>query len=174
MEPHALTAPHTGHTTGTTHTTGAGHHFTTQTQEGTRTARTHPGGIPCRTPTTPTATRPHPPPRPATGSDSPHSSSAWSAWCAGSSRSSSGPPAPWGLIGFVLGLAGRSRAKKGIATNRKAALSGVLLSLAAFALGVWGLVTVVTAVGDAAEEIDKELNNGSAAVTAPYLVPARH
>ncbi|MFI8852689.1 hypothetical protein [Streptomyces sp. 891-h] len=70
-----------------------------------------------------------------------------------------------GLIGLILGLVGRSRAKKGIATNGKTALAGVLLSLAAFALGVWGLVTVVTAFGDAADELDKELDNGAAVVT---------
>ncbi|MBQ1118953.1 hypothetical protein ACH4RA_23955 [Streptomyces smyrnaeus] len=68
-----------------------------------------------------------------------------------------------GLIGLVLGLVGRSRAKKGSATNGKTALAGVLLSLAAFALGVWGLVVVVTAFGDAADELDKELDSGAAA-----------
>ncbi|MFE9386423.1 hypothetical protein ACFYMO_24875 [Streptomyces sp. NPDC007025] len=66
-----------------------------------------------------------------------------------------------GLIGLVLGLVGRSRAKKGLADNGKTALAGVLLSLAAFALGIWGLITVVTAFGDAADEIDKELDQGA-------------
>ncbi|MFI7242885.1 hypothetical protein [Streptomyces qinglanensis] len=66
-----------------------------------------------------------------------------------------------GLIGLILGLVGRSRAKKGLANNGKTALAGVLLSLAAFALGIWGLITVVTAFGDAADEIDKELDQGA-------------
>ncbi|MDF4251107.1 hypothetical protein [Streptomyces sp. WMMB303] len=66
-----------------------------------------------------------------------------------------------GLIGLILGLVGRSRAKKGLASNGKTALAGVLLSLAAFALGIWGLITVVTAFGDAADEIDKELDQGA-------------
>ncbi|RCG17852.1 hypothetical protein DTL70_26705 [Streptomyces diacarni] len=66
-----------------------------------------------------------------------------------------------GVIGLVLGLAGRSRAKKGLATNGRTALTGLLLSLLSFALGVWGLITVVTALDDAANEIDKELNSGA-------------
>ena len=80
-----------------------------------------------------------------------------------------------GLIGLILGLVGRSRAKKGLATNGKAALSGVLLSLLAFGLGIYGMVVVFTAVDDAVNEIDKELNSAprpAAVLHLPDAAPA--
>ncbi|MDJ1136530.1 hypothetical protein [Streptomyces iconiensis] len=77
-----------------------------------------------------------------------------------------------GLIGLILGLVGRSRAKKGLATNGKTALSGVLLSLLAFGLGIYGMVVVFTAVDDAVNEMDKELN-GAAHPAAVLHLPGR-
>lgn len=109
MEPHALTAPHTGHTTGTTHTTGAGHHFTTQTQEGTRTARTHRGDPMSHAYDAHSHT-----PAPAAA---PRNGLGLTALVLGLVGVVCGlvPILFWasgtlGLIGFVLGLAGRSRA----------------------------------------------------------------
>jgi hypothetical protein len=47
-----------------------------------------------------------------------------------------------GVIGLVLGLVGFSRVRKGVASNRKTSIAGVVLSLLALILGIWGVVIV--------------------------------
>lgn len=58
---------------------------------------------------------------------------------------------PLGVTGLVLALVGRARVKRGEATNRKTALFGVLTSVIALALSVWG----ATIFFDAVDEVDR-------------------
>ncbi|MER5633683.1 DUF4190 domain-containing protein [Streptomyces nitrosporeus] len=69
-----------------------------------------------------------------------------------------------GLIALVLGLAGRGRVKRGEATNKGVTTFGAVLGLVSLVLAVVGAVITFKAVGDAVEEIDKELSGSSASV----------
>lgn len=62
---------------------------------------------------------------------------------------------PLGVTGLILALVGRARVKRGEASNGKAALFGVLTSLIALALSVWGAVIVFDTVDDTADELDR-------------------
>jgi hypothetical protein len=62
---------------------------------------------------------------------------------------------PLGVIGLVLGLAGRGRIKRGQATNGKQTLWGVILSALSIVLGIIGLIIVITAVSDFSNDIDQ-------------------
>lgn len=58
-----------------------------------------------------------------------------------------------GFTAVILGLAGRRRVKRGHASNGKTAASGVVVGLAALALGVWGMTIVFGAV----EQFDQDM-----------------
>ncbi|WP_066956232.1 DUF4190 domain-containing protein [Streptomyces lushanensis] len=60
-----------------------------------------------------------------------------------------------GLTGLILGLAGRGRAKRGEATNKGVATSGVVLGLLALVLAAIGAFLTFKLVGDAVKELDK-------------------
>jgi hypothetical protein len=47
-----------------------------------------------------------------------------------------------GLVAIPLALVGRSRYKKGLATNGRTAMAGFLSGVVALALGIWGIVIV--------------------------------
>lgn len=60
---------------------------------------------------------------------------------------------PLGVTGLILALVGRARVKRREATNGKTALFGILTSLIALALSIWGSVIVF----DAFEQLDEDL-----------------
>ncbi|MHC5702276.1 DUF4190 domain-containing protein [Streptomyces tirandamycinicus] len=68
-----------------------------------------------------------------------------------------------GLIGLILGFSAKGRVKRGEATNKGAALAGVVLGLVSLALSVVGAVITYKAVGDAVDEINKATSGSSAA-----------
>ncbi|MYT72614.1 MULTISPECIES: DUF4190 domain-containing protein [unclassified Streptomyces] len=67
-----------------------------------------------------------------------------------------------GVIALILGLTGRSRAKRGEATNKGVALAGAILGLIAMGLAVFGAYTTFKAVGDAVDEINKSVSDTKA------------
>ncbi|MEV0964652.1 MULTISPECIES: DUF4190 domain-containing protein [unclassified Streptomyces] len=67
-----------------------------------------------------------------------------------------------GLIGLILGLSAKGRVKRGEATNKGAAVAGVVLGLVSLALSVVGAVITFKAVGDAVDEINKATSGSSA------------
>ncbi|MFE4174678.1 DUF4352 domain-containing protein [Streptomyces sp. NPDC056909] len=71
-----------------------------------------------------------------------------------------------GLIGLILGLAGRGRARRGEATNRGVATSGVVLGLLALVLAVVGAFLTFKIVGDAVKELDEATSSVGAAPKA--------
>lgn len=78
-----------------------------------------------------------------------------------------------GLLAFIFGLVGWSRARKGVATNKKTAAAGAILGLTAMALATWGMVITFTAASDAVKEIDqgiRELEGKSPAAHAAFNV----
>ncbi|WP_353943031.1 DUF4190 domain-containing protein [Streptomyces sp. HUAS MG91] len=72
-----------------------------------------------------------------------------------------------GVIALILGLTGRSRAKRGEATNKGVALAGAILGLVAMGLAVFGAYTTFKAVGDAVDEINKSVSDTKAKGTEP-------
>ncbi|WP_351227919.1 DUF4190 domain-containing protein [Streptomyces sp. NPDC002133] len=67
-----------------------------------------------------------------------------------------------GLIGLILGFSARGRVKRGEATNKGVALTGVILGLVSLVLSVVGAVITFKAVGDAVDEINKATSGTSA------------
>ncbi|MFF5565854.1 DUF4190 domain-containing protein [Streptomyces sp. NPDC012623] len=67
-----------------------------------------------------------------------------------------------GVIGLILGLSGRGRAKRGQATNKGVATAGAVLALIALGLSVWGMVVTFRAVDDVVKDIDKATSSHSA------------
>ena len=65
---------------------------------------------------------------------------------------------PLGVAGLILALVGRARVKRGEATNGKTALFGILTSIVALALSIWGATIVLGAIDDAADEIDRSID----------------
>src|SRR3954451_2623580 len=68
-----------------------------------------------------------------------------------------------GIVAVIFGLLGFSRARRGVATNRKMALSGTIAGLIAGALGIWGLVIVNNAFTD----LGNSLQGAAPSVAAP-------
>ncbi|MFD7894365.1 DUF4352 domain-containing protein [Streptomyces sp. NPDC059743] len=71
-----------------------------------------------------------------------------------------------GLIGLILGLAGRGRAGRGEATNKGVATSGVVLGLLALVLAAVGAFLTFKLVGDAVKELDEATSSVSSAPKA--------
>lgn len=59
-----------------------------------------------------------------------------------------------GIIGLALGFAGLSRVRKNKATNKKTSISGIVVSILAIALGIWGITIVFGAVDDLDSGLD--------------------
>jgi hypothetical protein len=68
------------------------------------------------------------------------------------------------LVAIPLALVGRSRVRRGRATNGKTAMTGLILGAGAFALGVWGMTIVFGAVDQLAEDL-----SGPAPIAAPAV-----
>ncbi|MFE2600626.1 DUF4190 domain-containing protein [Streptomyces sp. NPDC059396] len=68
-----------------------------------------------------------------------------------------------GLIGLILGLAGRGRARRGEATNKGVATSGVVLGSLALVLAVVGAALTFVFVGEVVKELDKATPSVSSA-----------
>jgi hypothetical protein len=64
-----------------------------------------------------------------------------------------------GVVALVLGLVGRARVKRGVATNRKSALFGVLTGVGAIAIGIWGATIVFGAVNQLDEDLSEISND---------------
>ncbi|WP_338672329.1 DUF4190 domain-containing protein [Streptomyces sp. SCSIO 30461] len=67
-----------------------------------------------------------------------------------------------GLIGLILGITGRGRAKRGEATNKGAATTGVVLGAVALALSLVGAVVTFAVVSETVDEISKSASGSSA------------
>ncbi|MFJ9040483.1 DUF4190 domain-containing protein [Streptomyces sp. NPDC102406] len=67
-----------------------------------------------------------------------------------------------GVIALILGLTGRGRAKRGEATNKGVALTGVILALVSLGLAVFGAYTTFKAVDDAVDDINKSISDTKA------------
>ncbi|MFF9852653.1 DUF4190 domain-containing protein [Streptomyces litmocidini] len=72
-----------------------------------------------------------------------------------------------GVIALILGLVGKGRVKRGEADNKGVALTGVILGLVSLILSVVGIVIVVTAVSDAADKIDKAIQDSAPKDSTP-------
>ncbi|MFI1620172.1 DUF4190 domain-containing protein [Streptomyces lydicus] len=68
---------------------------------------------------------------------------------------------PLGILALIFGLVGRSRAKKGQATNKGVALTGALLGVVAIILAVVGVIVTLTAVSKAVDEVNKQVEQSS-------------
>ncbi|MFF7704370.1 DUF4190 domain-containing protein [Streptomyces lydicus] len=68
---------------------------------------------------------------------------------------------PLGILALIFGLVGRSRAKKGQATNKGVALAGALLGVVAIILSVVGVIVTLTAVSKAVDEVNKQVEQSS-------------
>lgn len=66
---------------------------------------------------------------------------------------------PLAVAAIVLGLAGRGRARREVATNRKTATAGLVTGLVAATLSVIGFVTVINAVDDAATDLNEAFDD---------------
>ncbi|MGW8955007.1 DUF4190 domain-containing protein [Streptomyces sp. NPDC055709] len=67
-----------------------------------------------------------------------------------------------GLIALILGLSAKGRVKRGEATNKGVAITGVVLGLVSLILSVVGAVITFKAVDDAVDEINKATSGTSA------------
>ncbi|WP_232661132.1 hypothetical protein [Pseudonocardia sp. TRM90224] len=77
------------------------------------------------------------------------------------------------LIAIPLALAGRSRVRKGHATNGGTTITGLVLAVAALALGIWGITIVFGAVDKLANDLAGPAPVGAPAVpgSAPLQQP---
>jgi hypothetical protein len=58
-----------------------------------------------------------------------------------------------GIVGMILALSNRGRLRRGTATNKKTTWAGLIASVVAIALGIWGIAIVF----DAFEDLDEDL-----------------
>ena len=66
-----------------------------------------------------------------------------------------------GIVGVILALSNRGRLRRGTSTARKTTWAGLVISLIAIALGIWGIVIVfdvVEQIDEDLEEIEQELD----------------
>jgi hypothetical protein len=76
------------------------------------------------------------------------------------------------LVAIPLGLAGVSRVRKGGATNRNTAISGLILGAGALVLGIWGITIVFGAVDQLANDLSGPAPVGAPAVPGQQLPAA--
>ncbi|WP_130291581.1 DUF4190 domain-containing protein [Pseudonocardia sediminis] len=69
-----------------------------------------------------------------------------------------------GVIGLILGLVGFSRTRKGVATNKKTSIAGVVLSVLSVAMGIWGAVILFQGLNQLATDLGAPTNTAPAAV----------
>ncbi|MFB7372285.1 DUF4190 domain-containing protein [Streptomyces sp. NPDC056222] len=72
-----------------------------------------------------------------------------------------------GVLALIFGIIGHSRGRKGEATNKGMALTGLVLGAASIVVSIVWLIVVVTAVKDIADDIDKEIKKQEKVTTAP-------
>ncbi|MYW04427.1 DUF4190 domain-containing protein [Streptomyces sp. SID3343] len=70
-----------------------------------------------------------------------------------------------GLLALIFGLVGRSRAKRGEATNKGKATAGAILGLVSLILSVVGAVLLFKAAEDVVDKVDKVLNEDGVALS---------
>lgn len=61
---------------------------------------------------------------------------------------------PLGVTGLIVGLAGRGRVKRQEASNGKTTWAGIIVSLVALVLSIWGATVVFDAFDDVADELE--------------------
>jgi hypothetical protein len=71
------------------------------------------------------------------------------------------------LVAIPLALVGRSRVRKGTATNGKTTMTGLIAGVVALALGIWGITIVFNATGELLDTLD-----GAAPVAPGAAAPA--
>lgn len=77
-----------------------------------------------------------------------------------------------GAIGVILGLVGFSRARKRVATNPKMAVAGIVLSVGALALGVWGMVIVFTGLNQLSQDLSQPYTSTPPPAASPAVTNA--
>lgn len=68
---------------------------------------------------------------------------------------------PLGILALIFGLVGRSRVKKGQATNKGVALTGTILGVVAIILSIVGVFVFIAAANKAVDEINKQVESSS-------------
>ena len=68
---------------------------------------------------------------------------------------------PLAVISIILGFAGRGRVKRGIATNGKATVAGIVCGFVAGVLSVIGFATVIDAFEDLGDELESTADDGA-------------
>ncbi|MCT4352989.1 DUF4190 domain-containing protein [Streptomyces sp. Je 1-79] len=72
-----------------------------------------------------------------------------------------------GVLALIFGIIGHSRARKGEATNKGMALTGLILGAVSIVVSIVWLIVVATAVKDIADDIDEEIKKQEKASAAP-------
>lgn len=72
-----------------------------------------------------------------------------------------------GVLSLVLGLVGHARARRGEASDKGAAVAGIVLGAVTVVVSLVWLVVIVMAVGDVADDLEKEIREQEAATAAP-------
>ncbi|MFC8271234.1 DUF4190 domain-containing protein [Streptomyces sp. NPDC057271] len=72
-----------------------------------------------------------------------------------------------GVLALIFGIIGHSRGRKGEATNKGMALTGVILGGLSIVVSIVWLIVVVTAVKNVADDIEKEIQKQEKATSAP-------
>ncbi|MET9437000.1 DUF4190 domain-containing protein [Streptomyces sp. NPDC006551] len=72
-----------------------------------------------------------------------------------------------GVVALVLGIVGHARAGKGEATDKGAAVAGIVLGSVAIAAALVWLIVIITAVKDVRDDIEREERRPEGASTAP-------
>jgi hypothetical protein len=73
-----------------------------------------------------------------------------------------------GIVAVTFGLLGIGRARRGVASNEKMSITGLIAGVLAGALGIWGLVIV----GNALNELNSTINGTRPIIGVPAGVPA--
>ena len=73
-----------------------------------------------------------------------------------------------GIVAVTFGSLGIGRARRGVASNKKMSVTGVIAGVLAGALGVWGLVIV----GNAFNELSSTINGARPSIGVPAGAPA--
>ncbi|MBT2445092.1 DUF4190 and DUF4352 domain-containing protein [Streptomyces sp. ISL-36] len=72
-----------------------------------------------------------------------------------------------GVLALIFGIIGHGRARKGEATNKGAALTGIILGAVTIVVSLVWLIVIVTAVKDVANDMEDEVRKQQKASTAP-------
>ncbi|MEU8520267.1 DUF4190 domain-containing protein [Streptomyces sp. NBC_01216] len=72
-----------------------------------------------------------------------------------------------GVVALVLGLVGHARARRGEASDKGAALAGVILGAVTIVVSLVWLVVIVVAVGEVADDMREEIQEQGTVTSAP-------